>query len=406
MTVYKDTLTTAQALPSTGVTLHTTKAANLGDNYNPVSISIDPTNHSVTFTDIWGVTTTTEFTVNNNVMSMSLPSTYSTGSMSTGGSINLMKVSVLNEASGYYLLKTEKNYVYSQWTTTESDIKSWFMSSAGMNNTYTPYGSSASQPISQEIVWNTDGTAQSFTANGQNYTVTYDAVANSIKFQSSPDYYEEYTLLSNGSVTHTYTDLYTETWSTSAVYSYQFVAEKDDYFDSASTDDTFDLSTNGGSDTVVFADSASGNGLDTINGFTFGDTAQSPYDLGQGDMLNLSYFLGSVGVADADAEAAGVQAFAANSTAAVDISSKVALVTGTGIDITSLFGQDKAFAALETSGEKAVVMTADSVNSTTANLYFVESNGTQLTATQVANMTNIGSLSALGMENFLFDVYK
>jgi hypothetical protein len=410
MTVYKDTLTTAQALPSTGVTLHTTKAANLGDNYNPVSISIDPTNHSVTFTDIWGVTTTTDFTVNNNVMTVNLPSTYSTGSMSTSGSINLMKVSVLNEASGYYLLKTEKTHGYQQGSTTDTgitDIKAWFMSSAGMNNTYTSYDSSASQPISQQIDWN--GNTASFTVGTQTYTVTYDALANSIKFQNSPDYYEEYTLLSNGSVTHTYTDLYTETWSTSAVYSYQFVAEKDDYFDSASTDDTFDLSANGGSDTVVFADSASGNGLDTINGFTFGDTAQSPYDLGQGDMLNLSSFLAGVGVADADTTVSGMQAFAGNSTAADNIEGQVALVTGVidsigstnGLadDIAALFGSGKTFEGLA-EGYKAAVL-AQGADSASATLWYATGNANgSVTAQQVATMTNIGNLDAITQENF------
>ena len=402
MTVYKDTLT-AQPLPTTGsLKLYTAKAANLGDKYSPVSISIDLANQEITFTDIWDVSNTTSFTVADNVitvdMSPSSTTPYGTSSMN---SVDEMKLSVLGLVDGYYVTKSEKIHGYQQDSTTDTgitDIKAWF--ETVQNNTYYASNGSTYEPVPLDWTGNT----ANFTVGTQTYTVTYDAVANSIKFQSSPDYYDQYTL-SNGVVMRTSHEFYTETWSTSAVYNYQFVAEYDDYFNAATTDDTFDLNANGGSDTVVFADSASSNGLDTINGFTFGDTAQSQDDLGQGDMLNLSYFLGSVGVADANSQETGVQGFAATATEEVDISSKVALVTGTGIDITSLFGQDKTFAALETSGGKAVVMTADSVNSTTANLYFVESNGTQLTATQVATMTNIGSLNALSNENFLFNQY-
>jgi hypothetical protein len=426
------------------------------------------------------------------------------GNSSSGGT-NTMTIGILGDAGDYYLLNVGKTYAFQQATTTQSDIKAWFMSSYGMNNSYAFWDNASGSKITQKSIFDQTGTAQSFTANGQDYTVTYDATANSIKFQSSPDYYEQYTL-TNGVVMRSSTDFNTESWSSSPVFSYEFTpdsspvitidvvaqtatvsnieagmdwqyqvngfswvngtkgtgatidisayrsagyvniavqqadatgnyygSQSEHAYQSASFSSTptttgvyndvlystpasglFDL-TSGGSDRVVLNATAATNGNDQIKVFTFGDTNGTTYGLGEGDMIDLTAFLGNTyGVADADTTTSGIQAFAGSSMASVDIDNqidnKVALVsgitdaiaTGNGLsdDIAALFGSGKTFAGLA-EGHKAAVL-VQGADSTSATLWYAtgNANGTA-TAQQVANMTNnIGSLNAITQENF------
>jgi hypothetical protein len=218
MAIYKEAMA-APALPTGSVTLYNSSTYDFGDNYQPVSIKIDPATSKITFTDIWGLEQTTSFTVTDGVIAVDMAALYgSNGSMSSG---NSMKLKLMGEANGFFLIKSEKVDAYQQATTTETNIKTWFESASGMNNKYQVYGDQGA--VGEPVTINWTGTA-TFTADGKTYTVTNDATKNSIKFQHDQDYYEEYSLVS-GTVIHSYTNTAIETWSSSAVYNYAFTPD-------------------------------------------------------------------------------------------------------------------------------------------------------------------------------------
>ena len=135
---------------------------------------------------------------------------------------------------------------------------------------------------------------------------------------------------------------------------------------------------NAGTDKVIFS-TASDNGTDTIEGLKEGT-----------DILDLTNVITNLGYLDADTGAAGIQAYASNSTNDVKAKDKIAIVKGTitnldeANEIAGLFkssdGTNVVDSVLDLGtdvGNACIVLTVDP-NSTTAHLWYVEErDGTQ-----------------------------
>lgn len=169
-----------------------------------------------------------------------------------------------------------------------------------------------------------------------------------------------------------------------------------DQYAFTANNDLLDL-TLGGSDTLVLP--AIAQAKDEINGFSFAALADG------GDKLDLSAFLGSsYTISDANNQLSGIQAFATNGTTAVDIAGKLAILEKGAqdmIDFSTIFGEGKTFKVPTNTDERAAVLVKDMGNDTKAELYYITNNGSSITATQVATLTNIGSLGSISLENIV-----
>jgi hypothetical protein len=145
-------------------------------------------------------------------------------------------------------------------------------------------------------------------------------------------------------------------------------------------------------DTIVFANSAETNGVDTISGFTIGKS---------GDVLNFSAFLNKTGTAHISTT--GDSTIAARSWANGD----VLVVQGNALDATKLaglFGAGKAFAP-PVGASKAVLITADIVGDASIWYLVNQTDTTAITSTEitlVGTLKNINNLDLVGFDTANF----
>lgn len=145
-------------------------------------------------------------------------------------------------------------------------------------------------------------------------------------------------------------------------------------------------------DTLIFAATAAGNGLDTINGYTIGKG---------GDVLNFSAFLNKTGTTKIAAT------LATSITPKAWANGDVLTVQGNNLDaakLAALFGTAKAF-ALPTAASKMVIISADIVGD--ASIWYVvnQNDVAAITAdeiTLVGVLKNINNLSLLGFDTTNF----
>lgn len=145
-------------------------------------------------------------------------------------------------------------------------------------------------------------------------------------------------------------------------------------------------------DTLIFAATAAGNGLDTVNGYTIGKG---------GDVLNFSAFLNKTGTTKIAAT------LATSITPKAWANGDVLTVQGNNLDaakLAALFGTTKAF-ALPTAASKMVIISADIVGD--ASIWYVvnQNDVAAITAdeiTLVGVLKNINNLSLLGFDTTNF----
>lgn len=145
-------------------------------------------------------------------------------------------------------------------------------------------------------------------------------------------------------------------------------------------------------DTLIFAATAAGNGLDTINGYTIGKG---------GDVLNFSAFLNKTGTTKIAAT------LATSITPKAWANGDVLTVQGNNLDaakLAALFGTAKAF-TLPTAASKMVIISADIVGD--ASIWYVvnQNDVAAITAdeiTLVGVLKNINNLSLLGFDTTNF----